>query len=193
MKVQEWDYSTGKYEIDLPDRAECDIHVVSKGMILLSVQREDCEIPIAIESHNLRFKDRVFGGITLSVQSDAPFGIRARVTELQTDEPRNDAAPPPRSDEGSLFKRLRDRVRQEMGVTREAFLERDVPLPGYELDDGDDGLFEEEQLELLDAQKSTDHADGGDDDHGDQVPAKNRKRAVSDVGSDDAGSDDDAA
>lgn len=81
-----------------------------------------------------------------SLLFEAPkFSLAYRVWYTQEGEPHDHDAPPPPPRPDNLLAQIREKVRREMGVTREGFLERDVDFPGYERDDDDDDIFEEEE------------------------------------------------
>lgn len=65
--------------------------------------------------------------------------------DLSVGEQHDHEPPPPPPQPDNLLAQIREKVRLEMGVTREKFLENDTGLPGYERDDDDDDIFEEEE------------------------------------------------
>lgn len=67
------------------------------------------------------------------------------MTDLTVGEQIDDQLPPPPAASNNLLAQIREKVRREMGVTRENFLlVNDTGYPGYELDDDEPELFEEE-------------------------------------------------
>lgn len=67
------------------------------------------------------------------------------MTDLTIGEQVDDELPPPPPAGNNLLAQIREKVRREMGVTRENFLlMNDTGFPGYELEDDDPALFEEE-------------------------------------------------
>lgn len=83
----------------------------------------------------------------------AEYAYEAHEYVRQEEEPRDDVPPPEPPRASNFMKALRNAVRSEMAGMRETFLTRDTDYPGYELDEDDPGLFEEEEKRAQDALK----------------------------------------
>lgn len=98
--------------------------------------------PIGVTSTRIRVPD---GELELSGDKDAFVEITTR--DLQSGETVDDLPPPEPVQPSNYLAKMRNAFRQQLGVTRESFLERDVDLPGYEIEE-EEVMFEEEQAEL---------------------------------------------
>lgn len=123
------------------------------------------EAPIQVLAHNqgqvipvytstlFRKTFNLEGFEALQLKSSKTFGYHIGIKQRQEVEPTDNEAPPPVTESGNVLKRMRDKVRSELGITREAFLTRDIDLPGYEFDDEEDVMFEEDEIALAKQQK----------------------------------------
>lgn len=75
--------------------------------------------------------------------------VNATVRQLPKAEAQDFNPPPPPAEANNLLAQIREKVRREMGVTRESFLlQNDTGRPGYEIDDEEPDIFEEELATL---------------------------------------------
>lgn len=129
------------------------VHVQVSGGVSVTVDgiRQDGEIVLVgtLTPSEPRMKRvlRGFTDLTFTSADGEAFVLWMRQRALQEGEPIDDAPPPPLPVEQNYFAAIRERVRRELGVTRESFLTRDTVQPGHELDDDQPDLFEEELAE----------------------------------------------
>lgn len=135
------------------------VRVNGPGEIVVSVDG----IPLWVANGNMDEELR-FAGETFMVQGtkNRTYGLRISGRALQPAEPINDdpAYVPPVSN--NYLAKLRARLRQQMGVRRESFLDADTPYPGYEIPDEFEGdEFEEEEAvaKARDRQSNEKHED----------------------------------
>lgn len=92
------------------------------------------------------------GWASLQIKTEAKYaaGVKTFHNVLQVDEPRHNTPVPLPGERGMhILQKIRLEARRNAGLMREAFAIPDTDLPGYELDDDEDALFEEEELQLL--------------------------------------------
>lgn len=131
---------TGKTKIDL----EYGIHkieVVNTYPLLISLNDEPIR---ALKGGNHRFVLRgAVGGLQVDpTEAKTPYQISITSRPSQKGEQMDDLPPPQPAPPDNFLAKIREQVRQSMGVTREAFSEFQTP---YEM--GDTELFEEELAE----------------------------------------------
>lgn len=135
-------------DFEMPGRCIALVSVAS----LDPVQVEIDGIPVAVIAGKGKLRERLEGEV-LTLRSKTPFGAQVEMRPLQKSEPVDLEEPPLPNPAMNYLAKLREKVRREMGVTREMFLENDTGLPGYEIEDDTDGLFEEELSELAKLQQ----------------------------------------
>lgn len=148
-------------------------------VVAIVVDMAGNEIPVA-NDYNLSLSTSLAGFCVIKLQSKKPFGLYLKVIESQLDEPRHDEPAPKRDNTNNLLARMREKVRQELGVTREAFAERDIDLPGYEISEDDEGDFEEEMAERAARRVEGDNPDNDSESDSirDDVPDKQPGRVT---------------
>lgn len=81
----------------------------------------------------------------LLIESKGSFGLAYATANLTIGESQDHEPPPAPPAADNLLAQIREKVRREMGVTREGFLlQNDTGFPGHEIDDDEDEIFEEE-------------------------------------------------
>lgn len=148
--------------IDLPRDASLRLDLQTTAPLNLIGIDSEGEFPLGVVKPRRgpqRVRQRFHGLSAVKVlePKKGPFLAAYSVSQGKTMEPHDPHAPLPEPPQPkNLLQRMRQEFRQSLGVTREAFLD-DTGLPGYELDDEDPGLFEEEMAEQ---QKQTQEASG---------------------------------
>lgn len=123
-------------------------------------------------THNLPIQLIGFTGVEFVGKK---FGLRVEINGLQISEPINSELPPARPKPANYLQQIREKVRADLGISREAFLANDTDLPGYEIGDDEELMFEEE-IATLAAQAQSEPENGGEgseapQDAEDPVPA----------------------
>lgn len=133
-----------------PLPGKCVVVVKTAGEAPVTVETIDGEgfaTILSVAPFNTTIRERV-DAVEIRASSPKPFGFDLQVRALQEDEPRNEDPVPEPASVNNYLAMIREKVRREMGVTRESF-DNDTGLPGYELEDDDPGLFEEEMAEQM--------------------------------------------
>lgn len=131
---------TKEVELDLPAmQTNLALSVHSEKPVILFIDGiQNSVIPAG------RFHDVYrFSGDVLTLKSQAPFTFNAALGSVSVFEDIDDRPVPERKRASNLLMQMREEFRRSMGVMREHFAD-DTPFPGYEIDDDDRGLFEEE-------------------------------------------------
>lgn len=146
FRNKEWANHLKEVSYELQESANVDLLANSTGHILaIGTAPDGTDFILASAMYSIRLKSHLAGFKKLTLTAKAPFSVRNLVYLAQVDEPRHDKPPIPPEPASNPLKAMRDKFRAEMGVTREAFeVLMSADRPGYELDDDDPGMFEEE-------------------------------------------------
>lgn len=144
-KRDEW-LSTDKQEIDTPENFWIKLNASGPETVSVSGVNADGEIVPLKHGQHFKWIRKLTGYSKLIIQSKKPFGMDFELAAIRDHDPINlDPAyerPIPRSPLGLA----RERIRAELGLMRETF-ENETLFPGYEMDDEEDDVFEEDLLE----------------------------------------------
>lgn len=145
LNAAEWQTDKKELSYDLYEKSWVDAQVNSEGMVKVYVVTADgVEHLVAANNGNLKFSSSIAGSVKLTFKGDRSISARCQIVPEQIDEPRHDMPPFIPDTSNNPLKQIRDRVRREMGVMREAFeLLSDTGYPGYELEDEVPDEFEE--------------------------------------------------
>lgn len=139
--------SSGKtLEWDLPERSWVKLHAISDKPFNVSIVDGDgVEHLVAHSNGNPITLSRSFAGSSkLTLNGGARITAQCQIAPEQAGEPAHDLPAFVPDLSNNPLKALRDRIRREMGVQREAFeLLQDTDFPGYEIDDDEPDYFEE--------------------------------------------------
>jgi len=164
-----------------PD-GNCNLHInaATPGEITLSgINMEGEVICLYSEPRQLHIKNNFEGFDHFLLKMTKPGGAQIIVNGKETGEPMNHEPPPAPIETNNIIARMRETARQQMGITREAFLENDTGLPGYENEP--DYTFEEEEHAIqqqIDAQKAGKSEPRSDDDKSSGKPGQNAPPAT---------------
>lgn len=140
---------TGEKKIELPHDAFVRLELTTQVPVQIFGHDDTGEFPLGVINPRRgpqRLRQRYFGveAITLRpTPAKASYALSYAVSEGNRYEPLDDRPLPELKQATNLLARMRQEFRQQLGVTREHFL-NDTGIPGYEIDDDDPGLFEEE-------------------------------------------------
>ena len=147
LKAVEKDFSC-----DLPARAAVVLTCPAGTEAEFSLSDKEGEVTKlgTVSTKRMETERYNIGGYTgLHIKQKSPNPIVVSIQDIEIEEPHDDLPPPAPAEPDNVLARLRETVRREMGVQREAFLEADPGFTGYEIDDDDPGEFEEEILDDL--------------------------------------------
>lgn len=89
-----------------------------------------------------------------------PISLAVDIRPLMKGEMQDFNPPPEPPEANNLLAKIREKVRKEMGVTRESFLlQNDTGYPGHEIDDEEPSLFEEEMAAIAAEKQNTAEGD----------------------------------
>lgn len=86
----------------------------------------------------------IFAQGVVTLKSKKPFNVDHRRTGDNPEDMTSEPLPDPRR-EMNILAQMRAEFRRQLGVIREPF-DTDAPWPGYEIDDDQETIFEEEEL-----------------------------------------------
>lgn len=126
----------------------------SAQLTVFGVAENGDQFQLKTDPHHLRLKGSIEGFAALVVQSSKPFALHGNLVSMQNGEIQDFEPVPLPPETASPLKQMRDRMRQEMGVRREAFdvLRSSNIRPGYEIDDNEPDHFEEDMERVLKAE-----------------------------------------
>lgn len=134
---------TSEIEYDLPwMRTNLALEISGEAPIRLLV---DGEVVMTIPAGRYRDVLRLEGDI-MSLKSAKPFTYHAVLGSISPFEPTDEREIPQPRAPSNILQQMHREFRRSLGVMRESF-ESDGPWPGYELDDDEPMLFEEEEAE----------------------------------------------
>lgn len=152
-KRDEWQ-STEKQEISTPENFWIKLNVSGPETISVSGVNQDGEIvPLKHGSH-FKWTRKLTGYSKLIIQSKKPFGMDYELAGIRDHDPANQEPPWQRPIPRSPLGQARERIRAELGLIRETF-ENETFFPGYEIDDDEDDVFEEDLLQQRETAGST--------------------------------------
>lgn len=163
--------------LSLPLTSDSSIHsvrIICSGPGEITVKSDGFPIYTGVRNFNKTFQ--VGSVLEIVGQKKGLYGIEVRAVSRQESEPFDDREIPEKPVKRSLMARIRDEVRRNMALQREIFAENDLGYPGYEVEDEENILWEEEQLAArrapLPSNLPTQHTDRSD------VPEKGKKGTV---------------
>lgn len=138
---------------ELPEKAACRFILNSdKGVTVTVTDLEENQHEIMTFGEGLFTRAFVLEDMQFLIiepRSKGKMSLAFEMQELPKAEAQDFNDPPPPPESNNLLAQIREKVRREMGVTREAFLlQNDTGQPGYEIEDDDPEIFEEEIAEL---------------------------------------------
>lgn len=160
MKIlaDSWSPHKGSYKFPIFFKATIECRIAGVGEILVyghPKADEDNPKPILLYSQNnhLYIRDFLEGFEALEIKAKE-FGCMVKLDGVEIGESMNAEPaiqPPPAK---NLLQKMRNKMREEMGVQREVFL-NNTGRPGYEVDDDDDDeIFEEHIIAQKQAAKA---------------------------------------
>lgn len=163
MKTSTAELKTAKkHEYDLPEKAFINLQATSDGPIkAYIVDTSGVEHLLAASLQgSLNLKTSIAGSSKLSLRGDRSITAKCQTYAEQIEEPRHDEPAFIPDYSNNPLRQMREKVRAEMGVMREAFeLIADTGLPGYELDDDAPDHFEEDLAALTTRHPKTTRAE----------------------------------
>jgi hypothetical protein len=142
---------TKEATIPLPKKAAVNLQVRGPDLIDLVISTKDGDFHYGTSSQ-INLREIINDATSIKVKSKKEFTLQYKIQERQQYEPIDDRPLPTPEDNTSPIMAMQRRIRQELGIIREEFT-NDTDLPGYELDDEDEGLFEEETALLQEMQR----------------------------------------
>lgn len=144
-KRDEW-LSTEKQEINTPESFWIKLNVSGPETISVAGVNHDGEIVPLKHGQHFKWTRKLTGYSKLIIQSKKPFGMDYELAGIRDHDPANQDPPWQRPIPRSPLGQARERIRAELGLIRETF-ENETFFPGYEMDDDEDDIFEEDLLE----------------------------------------------
>lgn len=153
INAKDWFSFKGEQVFDLNASTYVDLVVSCTKPVSVSLVDTEGEIVPVWHGTGGRFRAQVKGFTKLILDCPVMAGACLNIDDRQIEEPHTKDRTIPEFEQASnILQRLRQEARRQMGIQREAFAERDIDLPGYEVDEQDD-LFEEELAELVQQQR----------------------------------------
>ena len=106
-----------------------------------------------VQNGRIRGKEFDVTEFRLTGPKGSKFKSKVKLATLNHHEDQNHDNPPPPPDANNFLKRIREKVRQEMGVTRESFMVFDGEKSPYEYDEDEEVMFEEEHQDMMQAKQ----------------------------------------
>lgn len=147
IKASEWSGHNKSVQFAIPTRSAVNILVCGQGSILVIASNQEEEVIISSGQDRLSLRAVLEGFHQLEISCKA-FGMCAQVNGTQLTEPLDDRPLPARKVPNNLIGRMHDQARRQFRSDREAF-ENNTSRPGYEMDDDDVELFEEDEAQIL--------------------------------------------
>lgn len=142
-----WEACKGSHKLSVPARAQVRVRVVSPTPVLL----KDTQRPLHwfSEGNHRQLLDLHDSSELEFLPQDgkADYAVDVSVVPRQIGEPHDHKAPPMPAAPENFLQQIRQAIQQELGGMRESFLRNNTAYPGYEIDEDEPGLFEEEILE----------------------------------------------
>lgn len=153
-KLNETDWHVGSEEARLKvapkETVNLEVHGHALQLALINSSGE----PVPVETGNsIHFRATLSGWSEILITGQGNFGFRMHSRNRQVTEPLDELPAPIPAEPSNLLAKMRQRVRQEMGPLHEAFAERDVELPGYEVPDDYPEMFEETEHQIINETK----------------------------------------
>lgn len=146
IHADDWFAFKGESVFDLQPSTYVDLTVSCTKPIRVELVDTDGQVVPIWHGGSGRFRAQVKGFTKMILNAPVEAGACLKIDDRQIEEPHSkDPTVPEYLEAANLLQRIRQEVRRQMGAAREAFAERDVDLPGYEIDEDDD-LFEEDML-----------------------------------------------
>lgn len=145
--------STKEQDIEISGDTWCVIHASGPKTIVVEGIDEHGEAKAIQSGENFILRKRLRGFNKLKLHSTQPFGFSIELSEVRGIEPINSDPVYERPIPRNPLAQARERIRQELGIYRETF-ENETFYPGYEMDDEDEEMFEEDIVEAAKAARS---------------------------------------
>lgn len=167
----EW-FATKKHQEALTPSASILLTTSSTDPVAISAVDEDGEvIPVLVHNGTQTSNFKLVGFREIQISCKTLCGVKFSINERQVDEPHNHEAPPAPPMPDNLMAQLREKVRAELGVNRENFLENDTPFDGYEIPDDAPDVFEEDEAAAREIKKTKKPTPPASDEAGDDLEA----------------------